>query len=104
MEARAGILGRECVVCAQLPVQDAINSSNLAGLLFLGQFSLASPNKAGARGESSSIAGRALTRTEVAGMLVQYGCPVISTCPEAEQRVTEVRPLSPRRFEARFES
>lgn len=36
-------------------------------------------------------------------MLIQYGCPVIASRPEAEQRVSNIRPISPGRPAARFE-
>ena len=40
----------------------------------------------------------------VSPMLVQYDCRVIFSHPEAEQRVSNVRPISPQCFAARFES
>jgi hypothetical protein len=51
-----------------------------------------------ARGKTGEDIGRA------SPMLVQYGSPVISTHPEAQQRISNVKPICPQRFVSRFES
>ncbi len=53
---------------------------------------------AGPRGKTGEDIARAST------MLVQYDCPVTCSHLEAEQRISNVRPICPQRFESRFES